>query len=380
MPIIKRLQKDTLVELVIYLGGQYKDSKFSIESTDDIYKDARGMLDFVILKDNGEVDIIGSIAKEFSLLNDVFKKERFDLIIALGDRWELLSLVYAASLSYVPVFHLCGGEDTIGAIDNQIRNAITKLSHIHGVANEIYAENISRMGEEDWRIVVCGTPGVENIKTIDFISREDIYSLFKLSPEKRYILLTYHPETDFANAGNVQILENILEHLSKIDVYVVATYPGLENESAHLINCLKQAEKESPKFRLFSSLGMRRYLSAMKYSAGVVGNSSSGILEAPYLNVPTINIGRRQIGRCFASSIIQVDNVDLELDAAIEKILNDTKFEDSLKSIKTHYGNGQTSEIIHNTARALFDLPVNKILQKKTDWKIESEKWNTLNR
>jgi UDP-hydrolysing UDP-N-acetyl-D-glucosamine 2-epimerase len=255
------------------------------------------------MNENGSVDMLASISKEFFQIRKVFRKERIDYLLALGDRWELLPLVYAAMIMRIPVIHLGGGEDTVGAIDNQIRHAITKLSHIHCVANSVYARHLRAMGEEAWRINIIGSPGLENIRNSTPIDESDVREKLGVPADAEYYLMTYHPETGGNVHRDVSRIRHMMDVLLKRGSHIIATYPNCETGSEAIIDILKRYNRRHKRVLLHENLGTELYLAALKYCTAVVGNSSSGIVEAPFLHRPTINIGSRQQGRLLARSI-----------------------------------------------------------------------------
>jgi GDP/UDP-N,N'-diacetylbacillosamine 2-epimerase (hydrolysing) len=379
-PIIKYLGRQQDFQFRFYIGGAHLLKPFghTADEFENFHIPISGKIDFIKRDKKIGYDIPTSAADEFRRLLPLFKRRKFDYLMVLGDRWELIPLVYLSFLHRIPIFHIGGGENTEGVIDNDIRHAITKFAHVHFVVNEIYARNLSRMGEEDWRIVITGAPGLENIRRLRLSSRLAVRKKFRLIPSEPYFLVTFHPETARSPAKTMASLQSLLDHVCRSGYQAIVTYPNLDLFSNEVIQCVQEAARKNANLRLFPHLGIHWYLSCMKYCSAVIGNSSSGIVEAPFLRVPTINIGQRQRGRLFASSIIQVDNVDSELETAIKYVLQDRKYIKDLTSTKSLYGDGRTSEILTMALRQIVRLPYEILLQKKYHSRIYKKDWNRL--
>jgi GDP/UDP-N,N'-diacetylbacillosamine 2-epimerase (hydrolysing) len=331
-----------------------------------------------ILEDGFEVDeklpiLMGSstksnMAKEMGLLmvqlSQTFERLKPDILLILGDRYEIFAAVTTAMTMNIPIAHISGGEVTEGAIDEQIRHSITKVSHIHFPGAEVYAKNISKMGEEPWRIFNVGDPGIENIKSTKFLNKEELKKQLDVEINDETLLVTYHPVTLEIDKISYQV-ENLIEALSKINKKMIITYPNADNGGEHIIKRLQEFEKINPKVKLFKNLGVLRYLSVMRLCGAVVGNSSSSLVEAPYLKVPAVNIGNRQKGRLMADNIICSDNESLDIIRAINEALS-IEFKEKVKNTKSLYGEGNTSEEI---VKVLENIEINdKLLKKKLVW------------
>ena len=297
-------------------------------------------------------------------LSDTFAKVRPDILLLFGDRYEMLAAASTAVGMHIPIAHISGGESTEGAIDEQIRHAITKMAHIHFPGASVYAENIRRMGEEAWRVFDVGDPGIENIKSIKIIEKADLEDELKVKIDKKTLLVTYHPVT-LETAELEQQMSNLVEALCNYDGTIVITYPNSDEGNELIIRKWKEFAQGKKTVCLVQSLGSVRYLSLMNYCGAVVGNSSSAIVEAPYLKVPVVNIGNRQKGRLIADSIICCGYSHQDIKTAIVRALS-PEFAEIVRQSKSLYGEGNTSkEIVEILESIEID---DKLLKKKLCW------------
>lgn len=254
---------------------------------------------------------------------DAFARLQPDAVVLLGDRFEALAAAQAAFLQRIPVIHLHGGELTLGALDDAIRHAITKLSVLHFVAHEDYARRVRQLGEEDWRVQVVGPMVADALTQLTWLSRDGLAQDLGLNPDKRWVLLTYHPET-LGSQDDIEAVDAIYEalHRQLPDAEYIWTYPNMDAGGERILSWLLAKAKTDNRVKAVSSLGQQRYLSVMKESIAVIGNSSSGLLEAPLLGVPTINMGQRQTGRLKAESVLDcVANAAMITDAIQQAIV-----------------------------------------------------------
>lgn len=297
-------------------------------------------------------------------LGKTFCEERPDILLLLGDRYEMLAAASVAVGLHIPIAHISGGECTEGAMDEQIRHAITKMSHIHFPGASVYADNIKRMGEEAWRVFDVGDPGIENIKSIEAMHREDIENELNINIDKNTLLVTYHPVTLELAELEFQ-MDNLIYALANYKGTIIITYPNSDDGSKLIIHKWEEFVKDKESVRLVHNLGSHRYLSVMKYCGAVVGNSSSAIIEAPFLKVPVVNIGNRQQGRLMADSIVCCGYKQQEIEEAIRKALS-KQFSVIANQSKSLYGEGETSKKI---VEVLENIEINeKLLKKKLCW------------
>ncbi|MVX62349.1 UDP-N-acetylglucosamine 2-epimerase (hydrolyzing) [Clostridium chromiireducens] len=362
---LNKIKENSNLELQLVVTGAHLSEKFGY-TVDEILKDGFKVDEKIpILMSSGSKDII---AKEMGLLmvqlSQVFERLKPDILVVLGDRYEIFAAVSTAMTMNIPIAHISGGEVTEGAIDEQIRHAITKMSHIHFPGAEVYAQNIINMGEESWRVFNVGDPGIENIKTTKFLNKQELRKQLNLDIDEDTLLITYHPVTLERELLSYQI-ENLIKALSIIKKKMIITYPNSDNGGDYIIKELEGFAKKNPNVHLFKNLGVLKYLSVMKLCGAVIGNSSSALVEAPYLKVPAINIGNRQKGRLMADNIISCSNECEDIVKAINKSLSN-EFRKTVKNTESLYGEGNTSEEI---VKILEDIQIDdKLLKKKLVW------------
>ena len=342
-PLILELKKNKKIISKLVVTGTHLSFKHGM-TVNEIKKDKINI--FKKLKTTQRQNNEFSIAKSFSLnvskLSNVFEKYLPNMVIVLGDKYETLAIVTAALCYRIPIGHIHGGEITRGAIDDSIRHAISKLSHLHFVSTIQSRNNLIQMGEDKKNIHVVGGLGVESIKKINFIKKEVIEKKLNIQLSKKNILVTFNPETIKKNQSKSQI-KIILESLKKLnsDTTIIFTMSIADHENEIIKKQILNFVENNNNSYFFNSLG-GVYLSLLKYVDLVIGNSSSGILEAPYLKTPTINIGRRQDGREFSRSVFRCNYKKKDILAMINYIFN------SEKKIKYDqlFGSGKASKKI----------------------------------
>jgi UDP-hydrolysing UDP-N-acetyl-D-glucosamine 2-epimerase len=308
-----------------------------------------------------EMDITGSstdkiaksIAKGISGFTDALLSLKPDLVIILGDRFEALAAAQTAMIMKIPIAHIHGGEVTEGAVDESIRHSITKMSNLHFVSTESFKNRLIAMGEQPNRIFISGAPGIDNIKNMINISKEDLEKKLNFKFGKLNFLITFHPVT-LSLTKDEQEISELLEGLDYFDeAKIIITFPNADSNSDHIISKLKKyASKNAHRILLVESLGYKRYLQTLKYIDCVIGNSSSGIIEVPSFKIPTINIGDRQKGRPQAKSVINCVNNKEAIIESVKSALSDD-FKNQIKSIENIYGKGNSSKIIISTLSKL---------------------------
>jgi GDP/UDP-N,N'-diacetylbacillosamine 2-epimerase (hydrolysing) len=283
---------------------------------------------------------------------DAFEALRPDLVVVLGDRYEILAAVSAATVCRIPVAHLHGGELTEGAIDDAIRHAVTKLSHLHFTATAPYRDRVVQLGEDPTRVHLVGGLGVDLARHTPAIPRAELErdTGYRFGP--RNLLATFHPVTLNADGGLAE-LDGLLAALGALrDVHVAVTLPNADSGSAAVRARIEAFAAAHPHVWAFPSLGFRRYLAFMRESDGVVGNSSSGLIEAPALGVGTVNVGSRQDGRLRAASVIDCDGDAASVSAALATLLSPA-FRAGLAHIDNPYGDGGAAERVVAVLRAV---------------------------
>ena len=291
-----------------------------------------------------------------------------DLIVVLGDRFEIFSAVSAALVARIPVAHLHGGETTEGAFDEALRHSITKMSHLHFVAAEPYRQRVIQMGEQPNRVFLVGGLGIDNIKRLQLLDRTALEASLDFKLGSKNLLITYHPVTlETATAKNQ--MEELLVALAHLkDTHLIFTLPNADTGGRVMTKMVEQFVGQHPNARAYTSLGQSRYLSCISQVDGVVGNSSSGITEVPSFKKGTINIGDRQRGRLQADSVINCEPTQGIIASALTQLYS-ADFQARLHNVTNPYGEGGASAKVVNTLKhyqldgivkkSFYDLPFN---------------------
>ena len=283
-----------------------------------------------------------------------------DLVVVLGDRFELISAATAALIACIPIAHLHGGETTEGAFDEAIRHSITKMSHLHFVAASEYARRVIQLGEHPERVFLVGGLGADAIRQIKLLTRKELEQSLNFKFGKKNLLVTFHPVT-LGGRSSASEMADLLEALDQLrDTHLIFTMPNADVGGQKLAAMLKEFVIDRPHARVFQSLGQVRYLSCMQFVDGVVGNSSSGLAEAPSMGVGTINIGDRQKGRLSTDSIIHCASNFEGIQKALEQ-LYDPAFKKLLSITVNPYGSGGAS---HKIAEVIKNYPLEDLLKK----------------
>ncbi len=374
--IIKEMQKNNKINTYLVVGGTHLSEEYG-NTIEEILKDnIKNITKIPFLDTSSDASsLTSSVGNGLIQITQIFNTYKPDFIVLLGDRYELFIMAIAALLYQVPIIHLHGGENTTGVIDEQVRHAITKMTHVHMPSTSLYAENISEMGEEDWRIHIVGAPGLENIKKLELYREEEILKLTGIDVNKNTIICTYHPVTLEGEDRVGWQIKNLLEALSKFDFQIIFTRPNAEVGSDKIVNTIRGFVDNNPKAYFFDNLGSKLYLSFLKYVKAVLGNSSSGIIEVPSFLIPTVNIGNRQESRLQPESVIQTGYSVNEICKGIEKALYDIEFLTKIKNLKNPYGDGQTSKYVIKAMNEILEIPKEKLLKKKLDFEVKKNEW-----
>jgi len=340
--IIDAINKDIDLELQLVVTGAHlsEEQGFTYK---DIEADGYSILAKVDinLKTDSQLNIAQSMGRCAIGVSNVLDQIAPDLIVVLGDRYELLPVCNTALIMNIPIAHISGGDITIGAIDNEIRNAITMMASLHFPGVDDSANNIIRMKGNERNVFVVGEPGLENLKRLKLWNREQLSENLNIKKESRWILVSLHPETQEPLEYNKEMAANIIAVLDKInDISVVITRANADYGGVQLNEYFESVVKKDPqKYSLYSSLGQTRYLSFMKECFVIIGNSSSGIIEAPSVGTHVINIGNRQKGRHLCDNVTQSDSSLLSIQNAWKKVE-----QKGTKMVKDYYyGDGNTS-------------------------------------
>lgn len=349
-PLIFKLKEDKELELQLIVTGTHLEEKYG-KTIDEIIKDGVPIHRSIpIMEDgNSEYDVSLIMANALVGLAGYFRDEKPDLVVVLGDRTEILAVCAAAMNARVPIAHLHGGEITEGAVDDCVRHAVSKMSYLHFPANEIYRRRIIQLGESPDRVYNVGALGVENILNVKLLSKDDICSQLGISKDTPYVVVTFHPVTLEGESVESHVNEFLAAIESKPNYFYLITKANADAGGAKVNEMLEKFASTRENVKVVASLGMLRYLSALKYAEFALGNSSSGIIEAPALGVPTVNIGNRQKGRLMAESVINCDTNCNAICEAMEKA-------QVLEHIPSYlYGDGNTSDKIIKVIKDYLD-------------------------
>lgn len=324
--LMAAINADPELQLQVIATNQHL-SKLQGETYKEIERDGFTIDYKVFMADDEAPDNANSTAKSISRgvsgFADAFDALHPDLLLILGDRYEMLAVASTALIYKIPIAHLHGGEITEGAFDDAIRHAISKMSHLHFTSTEAYRNRVIQLGEQPERVFNVGALGVENVVKNDFMSKEDIENSLKFKLTDKCFLCTYHPVTLSNMSSEVQVL-NLLESLDNYkDYHIIFTYSNSDTNSQIIIKRIQEyVDKNADRCMFIPSLGQRRYFSALKHMTAVLGNSSSGIIEVPSFGIPTLDIGDRQKGRIAADSVIHCGYLVEEIKEGLEKIVN----------------------------------------------------------
>lgn len=299
-----------------------------------------------------------SVGLGFIGFADAYEDLQPDMVVVLGDRYEIISAVSTALFYKIPVAHLHGGEITEGAYDDCIRHSITKMSHLHFTSTEEYRQRVIQLGEDPNRVFNVGAPGIENIKKVPLMCKDELEAtLDRFTLGDKALLVTYHPVT-LENSTAEEQIKNLLAALDEYPEYnVIFTLPNSDTDGRVIIQLINEyVAKHADRAVAYPSLGLRRYLSALQFVKAAVGNSSSGIIEVPSFGIPTLNIGDRQKGRLAADSVVNCGTSKEEILEGLEKVLHTEQ-----KEITNPYeGKNTTAEIL----QVLKNYPLEGLIQK----------------
>lgn len=313
---------------------------------------------------DSEEGICDAIARGLTGVSAAITAARPDIMVVLGDRFELLAAGTAATIHKIPIAHIHGGESTFGSIDDAIRHALTKMSSFHFTSLPLYADRIVQMGEHPSRVHTVGALGLDNIQSIRLMSLSELSEYTNIDFEKRTALMTYHPVTlDNPLAAETQT-KAILDALAERGISTLITMPNTDTAGRMIYHMIREYEKRSPEtFTLIKNLGQQAYLSAMKYSCFMIGNSSSGIIESASFRLPTINIGDRQAGRFRPANVIDCGYAKENIKNSIDKALS-MEFKHSIANVQNPYGDGNASNTITKILTAINPEEKKRYLKK----------------
>ena len=307
-PVLEALRRAPDLELLLLVAGMHLASEFGL-TVRDIEADGFPISARVEMLGGGDTPeaVAAATGRGVAGFGEAFARLRPDVVVALGDRFEMLAAAVAALPFALPVAHIHGGEVSEGAMDNQIRHAITKLAHLHFASAEPHARRIAAMGEEPWRIHTVGAPGLDRLATTEPLPRAALARELGLPEAGPWLLVTFHPVT-LEYRDTAAHIDELLAALEKTDGFIVITYPNADTAGRLIIERIEEFAGRHPRrCRLAKSLGERLYLSLLRHADLMIGNSSSGLIEAPTFGLPVVNVGSRQRGRLRGANVIDVE-------------------------------------------------------------------------
>lgn len=349
--VITEINEDEELELILFVTGTHLLEEYG-HTIDDIEKDGFVIQEKIdmLMKSDCPSAICKSMGMASILFGDAFERNPIDLLVVLGDRYELLPICQSAMCMQIPIAHISGGEITEGAIDDAVRHSVTKMSYLHFPSCEAYRRRIIQLGEHPDRVFNYGDVGVENIRKVEFLSREELEQSLHVSLETPYFSVTFHPVTLEKGTAEEQT-DELLQAIEYFSTYQFIITKSNADSGNQIINKrIDEFAAQHDNCFVFESLGMIRYLSLLKHSNGIIGNSSSGIIEAPVLKIPTINIGDRQKGRLKAKSVIDCFPNKNDIIAAIEDSQK-KEFQIQYCGESSLYEEGNTAERIVETMK-----------------------------
>ena len=347
-PVLDELQASSEIRLELLVSGMHLSPDFGM-TVRDIERDGYPIterIEMLIASDSPE-----AISKAMGLgtlgFAQAYARKRPDILIALGDRFEMHAAVVAALPFKIPVAHIHGGEVTEGAIDDALRHSMTKMSHLHFVSTREYKCRVVQMGEEPWRVVVSGAPALDNLRRAQLLSRTGLEERFKVDLSVPPLLVTFHPET-LDHERTESHISNLLRAIEDAAFPVVFTGPNADTSGRIIAGRIREFCRTHDRAWLIDNLGQQAYFSLMSLCACMVGNTSSGLIEAPALRVPVVNIGTRQTGRIRSKNVIDCAYDRAAVLAAIRRAVS-SDFRASLDDLVNPYGDGHAAPRIVST-------------------------------
>ena len=364
-PILKQIQADPELDLYLIVTGMHLSEEFGM-TVDEIERDGHVIADRVpmLLSSDSPEGIAESMGLGTIGFARSFGRSRPDILVVLGDRFEMMSAVTAAMPFAMPVAHIHGGESTEGLIDEAIRHSITKMSHLHFTSTEAYRDRVVQMGEEPWRVTVSGAPGLDNLNEFSPLDKKKLEDLLGLTLDKAPLLVTFHPVTLEYEDTEYHITQ-LLEALDQLKMPVVITFPNADTSGRVIIRAVEQYTTRRDDAVVLPSLGTRVYFSLMGHAFAMVGNSSSGIIEAASFGLPVVNIGSRQAGRHRGANVMDSGYETGSILKAVARA-TDEAFRKNIAGMVNPYGDGRASERIVKVLKSV-DLGRELVMKKFHD-------------
>lgn len=371
--LIRRFMADQTFDVKLVVTGTHlcQEYGFTYREIEEDKIQIAAKIDIIENNNNANTNVTASVmAQAIVNFTKYFEENRPAMLVLLGDRYETLAIAIAAMNTGIPIAHLHGGETTEGAIDECFRHSITKMSYLHFTSTEAYRKRVIQLGESPERVFNVGALGVENCLSEKLFTKEELEEILEFDLSKPYAIVTYHPVTLEPDKAE-NYLKPLLVALSRnSDINYIVTRANADEGGSAISAVLEQYVNTSTNAKSYASLGMKKYLSALKYAIMVIGNSSSGIIEAPSFHIPTVNIGNRQRGRIQAESIINCGDKEELIVEAIAKART-VEFNEQIRDIENPYEGCQTAEKIVSTIKK--KLMQGNINLMKSFYDIESD-------
>jgi UDP-N-acetylglucosamine 2-epimerase (non-hydrolysing)/GDP/UDP-N,N'-diacetylbacillosamine 2-epimerase (hydrolysing) len=367
LPMLKRILGDPRLRLHLLVSGMHLSPEFgrTVAFIEESGIPIAERIEMLLSSDTPE-----AISKSMGLgligYAQAYSRQRPDLLVVLGDRFEMLPAALAALPFRIPVAHIHGGELTMGAMDDALRHSITKLSHLHFVSTEEYARRVRQMGEESWRVTVCGAPSLDNLKTVPVLSKAQLEPALGFVLGEPSLLVTFHPVTLEPDKLAWQFGE-LLRAVELSNAQAIFTLPNADTAGRQLAKHLREFVSSHSKARLVENLGTELYFNLMRHATVMVGNSSSGIIEAPSFSLPVVNIGARQAGRVRGRNVIDVEDGCLNILNGIHRALA-PEFRASLRGLSNPYWSGQEASGIVVERLGSIELDQQLLQKRFCDW------------
>lgn len=376
--LMEEIRSDSDLELQTIATGMHLAPEFG--STFHEIEEAGFLIDAkveMLLSSDTSIAVTKSMGLGVIGFADAYDRLAPDIVVLLGDRFEIFAAASAAMIAGIPIAHIHGGETTEGAFDEAIRHSITKMSHLHFTAAEEYRNRVIQLGEQPERVFNVGGMGIDAIKQIKLLSREELEKLLDLQFGGKSLLITFHPVTLEGQASSAEQMQELLTALEELtDTTLIFTMPNADTGGRELSKLVNDFVQTHPNSRVFTSLGQLRYYSCLAQVDAVVGNSSSGLAEAPSFNIGTIDIGDRQKGRLKANSVISCEPNCSDIHKAL-RMLYTENFQNRIKGVVNPYGNGGASKAISETLKtyslhnirkkSFYNLPNSYCTQQRSD-------------
>ena len=350
--LIKKVQSKSKNTKVIVFGNHFL-KKFGYSFNEIKESKLKNIIKvYTFSSKTDDENIIKNFSKTIIKIGKKLNNLKPSIIVLLGDRYETLAVAISAMLNRIPIAHIAGGELTAGAFDDSIRHSISKMAHIHFTSHQAYKNRLIQLGENKNRIFNYGGLGVANIKKSKLMKKKQVLNELGITPKDKYVVITFHPITLDKNRSTQYFL-NLLACLEKFKtIYKIFTFPNSDNESDQLIKALVKFKKKNNNVLIYKSLGQIKYFSVLKFSLGLIGNSSSGILEAPSFKVPVLNIGDRQKGRIMSKNIINSNYSIKKINRSLKKFFSKSFRKSLLKYNNIFY----KKNTIEKTAEKILSL------------------------